>query len=90
MIRAIETARANGLTPAQLLFRMSLGMATPGIPKPTREEIIDARKAAAPFFDPRLAAVVAKVNQPGDPWAEILNLIDGRSRGLPSKNSGKD
>jgi hypothetical protein len=85
----IETARASGLTPAQLLRDMGNGLPTPGIPKPTPEQIFEARKAAAPYYDPRLAAVVAKVNQPGDPWAEILSLVEGKSRGLPSESKGK-
>jgi hypothetical protein len=46
-------------------------------------------KDAAPYMHPRLSAIAAKVNQPGDPWAEILNLIDGRSRGLPNQQRTK-
>jgi len=88
--KAREAAAATGDLPHELLLMVARGQPLPGErSKPTRAERIDAMKAAAPYYAPRLAAVVAKINQPGDPWVEILNLIDGKSRGLPSQGGGQ-
>jgi len=57
-------------------------------PKETKERRLDAAKAAAPYYAPRLAAIVAKINAPGNPWKEILDLVDGKYRGLPAKEPG--
>lgn len=43
-------------------------------------------KEAAPYVHPRLAALMAKVNQPGNPWEELLKFADGKSRGLPHQH----
>ena len=50
----------------------------------TFEQRIDCLKASARFYAPTLLGAVVKTN-PGEanPWAEILSLVDGKSRGLP-------
>ena len=86
--RLLDAAEASGLMPAELLLRTARGLPTPGVPRPTMEQIIAARVAAAPYYHPRLAAVVARVNEPSNPWKEILNLVEGKSRSLIN-NQGK-
>lgn len=87
--KAREAAAATGKLPHELLLMVARGQPLPGERgKPTRAERIDAMKAAAPYYAPRLAAVVAKVNPPGDLWKEIFSLIDGTSRGLPAHQTG--
>lgn len=86
--KARAAAAASGKLPHELLLDMARGLPTPGVPKPTREEIFEARKAVAQFYAPKLAAVVAKVNPPGDLWREIFDLVDGKSRGLPAYQAG--
>lgn len=53
-----EAAAKLGTLPAELLLKTARGEATPGIKKPTRIEIMEARKAAAPYYQPRLAATL--------------------------------
>lgn len=84
--KAIEAAAKTGLLPHELLLAMSRGEPTPGVKKPTRAEIVDARKAAAPYFAPRLSAVALKAKISENPWNELLELVDGKSRGLPSQS----
>lgn len=86
--KARAAAAASGKLPHELLLDMARGLPTPGVPNPTREEIFEARKAVAQFYAPKLAAVVARINAPGNPWKEILDIIDGTSRGLPAHEAG--
>jgi len=86
--KARAAAAATGALPHELLLATARGQSTPGLQKPTREEIFEARKAVAQFYAPKLAAVVARVNPPGNLWHEIFSLIDGTSRGLPEKPAG--
>ena len=84
---ATLAAASTGKLPHELLLATARGEATPGLPKPTEEQIMDARKASAQFYAPKLMAVAAKVNTPGDPWEELLQFAKGKSRGLPSGNT---
>lgn len=88
--KAIEAAKKTGLLPHDLLLATSRGESTPGVPKPTRAEISDARKAAAPYFAPRLSAIALKARTSENPWHELLELVDGKSRGLPSQSRGQN
>lgn len=58
----------------------------------TLEQRIDCLKASAAFYAPKLlGAVVKAAGGEQNPWAEILSLVGGKSRGLPaeaSKRSG--
>jgi len=81
---AAEKARESGLLPHELLLAISQGKKLKGIGFPNRRDRIDAAKAAAPYYAPRLAAVVAKISAPGNAWIDIFALIDGQDRGLPS------
>lgn len=83
-----EAAAATGKLPHELLLAVARGEKVPGFGRPTRDERLRAMRDAAPYYAPRLAAVVAKINAPGNPWKEILDLIDGTSRGLPSGAAG--
>jgi hypothetical protein len=65
--KAREAAAKSGMLPHEILLAIARGQSVPGVKNPTRAEIIDAAKAAAPFYAPRLVAVAAKVNTPGNP-----------------------
>lgn len=50
----------------------------------TLEQRIDCLKASAPFYAPKLLGAVVKTNpNEANPFAELLALVDGKSRGLP-------
>lgn len=80
--KAREAAAATGLLPHELLLAMSRGQSTPGVPKPTRAEIIDARKAAAPFYAPKLASTEfhGNVSAEGTLADWLFAQADGKSR----------
>jgi hypothetical protein len=88
---ATAAAAATGQLPHEFLLEVSRGNVKIRVGrtkrKPTFEERIDAAKAAAPYYAPRLAAVVAKVNTPGNPWEELLKFAEGKSRGLPGSHA---
>lgn len=83
-----EAAARTGKLPHELLLELARGNAVPGIPKPKPEVVMDALKAAAPYYAPRLLGAVVRTN-PGEsnPWTEILSLTQGKSRGLPAEAS---
>lgn len=83
----IVAAKADGLLPHEILLEIARGKSVTGLKKPTRAEILEAAGKAAPFYAPRLSAIAAKVNQPGNPWDEILKAVDGKTRGLPSSGT---
>lgn len=70
-------ALERGISPLEYMLKI---MRNPKANQVRRDEMA---RAAAPYVHPRLAAVVARVNDPGNPWEELLNLADGKSRGLP-------
>lgn len=72
---ATVTAARTGALPADLLLKMARGEKTPGIGKPTRAEIVEARKAAAPYYQPRLAATLHQ-DAPKDVGVEGLTAIE--------------
>ncbi|MDZ4799468.1 MAG: hypothetical protein SGI92_15000 [Bryobacteraceae bacterium] len=84
--KARKAASATGLLPHELLLAMSRGESTPGVPKPLRREIIDARKAAAPYYAPKQASTEfhGSVDAEGRLAAWLMAQADGKSRGLPS------
>jgi len=91
--KARVLAASTGLLPHEFLLAMSRGESTPGVPKPTREEIIDARKAVAPYYAPKLASTEfhGNVGAEGTLADWLFAQADGKSRGLPSeRNKPKD
>lgn len=82
-------AAAAGELPHEFLCRVSRGelIKMPGkkAHRPTFEERMTAAEKASPYYAPRLNAIAAKVNTPGNPWVEIFALIDGQDLGLPSR-----
>lgn len=73
-----DRAAAAGEMPHEFLLR---GEAVDGT-VPTFAERLDAAKAAAPYFAPKLAAV-ALAHDVSDPLADFLRRMDGRCRGTP-------
>lgn len=84
-----EAAARTGKLPHELLLMVARGEALPGDKhKPSFDQRIDAAKAAAPYYAPRLlGAVVKTAGGEGNAWDEILSLTAKRPRGLPSETS---
>jgi hypothetical protein len=92
--RAREAAAATGELPHQFLLRVARGepITWPGQKKPrypTFEEMVDAAKAAAPFFAARLMAVAVRPVDPTNPWTEVLAFVGKQPRGLPAAIDGQ-
>lgn len=90
MTRAMrEAAAASGKLPHEILLDVARGKAMPGRKeKPSYEQQLDAAKAAAPYYAPRLLGAVVKTpGGQGNPWDEIIALTRGLPRGLPSEVS---
>lgn len=96
---ARKAAAETGLLPHEFLLNVMRGRAVmlPD-PKsdrrrikriPTFEEMLDAAKAAAPYYAPRLSAVALKAKTSENPWNELLEMVDGKSRGLPGDHAPK-
>jgi hypothetical protein len=86
---ATEAAK-NGLLPHQILFELGKGSKVLGFKKPLAElERVDCLKACAPYYAPKLIGAVVKTPGPNEqnPWAQILSLVQGESRGLPAEAS---
>ncbi|HJX17774.1 MAG TPA: hypothetical protein VJ437_06210 [Acidiferrobacterales bacterium] len=81
---AREKAARTGELPHEFLLQVMRGHKITGH-KPTFSERMDAAKAAAPYYAPRLAAVAANVNQTNDPVRDLLAAIDGSSAKLTIK-----
>ncbi|MCM8734597.1 hypothetical protein M5E06_10365 [Azospirillum sp. A1-3] len=60
----VAKAQAVGMLPHEFLCAIAQGLEIDG-EKPTFEQRIDAAKAAAPFFAPKLASVNAQHSGPG-------------------------
>jgi hypothetical protein len=78
---ALRKAEAAGLTPLDVMLQAMRDAFAKGGPVAAHAYAKDA----APFVHPRLAAMMAKISTSGNPWVEILALIDGEDRGLPEK-----
>ncbi len=77
--RAREEASKTGELPHEFLLRVMRGNKISGH-RPTFAERLDAAKAAAPFYAPRLAAIAANVKPSMDPVKELLEAIHERAR----------
>ena len=81
----LKMAKQTGLLPHEILLAVAQGRAIFG--RISREDLLlrlDAASKAAPYYAPRLAAVVAKLTDMSNPWEEILQLLGLKSRiGLP-------
>ena len=76
-----DRAATAGEMPHEFLLRVMRGEAVDGA-VPTFAERLDAAKAAAPYFAPKLAAV-GLGHDVADPLADFLRHMDGRCRGIP-------
>ena len=76
----------TGMLPHEILCRLGRGEKVAGFKKNLNDDKrIDCLKASAPFYAPKLLGAVVKTNpNEANPWAELLNLVDGKSRGLPN------
>lgn len=83
------------MLPHEILMRLGRGEVVPGFDlkdekgKPrtlTIEQRVDCLKASAAFYAPKLLAAAVK-QMPGDwnPYAEILGMVQDKSRGLPAE-----
>src|SRR5882762_5039841 len=81
-----QAAAKTGLLPHQILLELARGNNVLGGPPLTRAERLDAAKAVAPYYAPKLIAVAVKANTADNPYEELLRFADGKSRGLPSEN----
>ncbi len=76
-----DRAAAAGELPYEFLLRVVRGEVVDGT-VPTFAERLDAAKAAATYFAPKLAAV-AMAHDVSDPLANLLQASDGRCRRIP-------
>lgn len=76
--KAREEAAKTGELPHEFLLRVMRGGKISGH-KPSFAERLDAAKAAAPFYAPRLAAIAANVKPSNDPIRELLEAIEDRA-----------
>ena len=76
LVAAVE---ASGLTPLAYMLEM---LRNPNLPQAERFE---AAKAAAPYVHARLAAIEAK-HDISDALADLLKVVDGRTRGIPQSD----
>src|SRR5258708_657391 len=68
-----EAARRTGLLPHEILLAICQGRAKEVLGRhATVEERIDAAKAAAPFYAPKLIAVAVKAIDNANPYEELL------------------
>ena len=71
-----ERAAASGLLPHEFLLAVTRGEVVDGY-VPSFAERMEAAKAAAPFYAPKLSAVEADLNH-GGPLQPILNVTLGK------------
>jgi hypothetical protein len=85
--KMLEVARQTGLLPHEILLAVAQGRSNAVFGRLTREarlDLVDAAAKAAPYYAPRLAAVVMKMTDKSNPWEEILSMIENKPRvGLP-------
>ena len=72
---AAEFAR-TGLLPHEILLRICQGRRIAGF-RLTTDDRIKAAKAAAPYYHPRLRAIVVAPDVQSDAWDEIARLVEG-------------
>ncbi len=82
---ARAAAAKTGKLPHEILLAVARGGGLPGRKqRPTFEQQLDAAKAAASYYAPKLLGAVIKApGGEGNPWAEIMGMVSGKSRGLP-------
>jgi hypothetical protein len=81
-------AAASGKLPHQILFDLGRGEQVKGFGKLRRGERIDCLKASAQFYAPKMLGAVVRTNpDEQNPWAQILGLVQDKSRGLPAEAS---
>lgn len=90
---ATKRLAETGMLPHEILARLGRGEQVQGFDIKDEkgkaktlniETRIDCLKASARFYAPTLLGAVVKTNpNEANPWAEILSLVDGKSRGLP-------
>jgi hypothetical protein len=83
-----EQAAATGELPHEFLLRVSRGgpIAMPGKKRPyypTFEQRFLAADKAAPYYAPRLSSIGVKAPPVENPWAELLELVNGSGRKPP-------
>jgi len=83
--KAREEAAKTGDLPHEFLLQVMRGNRIAGH-KPTFAERMDAAKAAAPYYAPRLAAVAANVNPTNDPIRDLLDEVARRGSKLTFKH----
>jgi len=81
-------ASQTGLLPHEILLAVCQGRSNAVFGKniTTVEKLlrIEAAAKAAPYYAPRLAAVVMKMTDKSNPWEEILSMLEKQTRvGLP-------
>ena len=76
---ARAVAEATGELPHELLLRASRGEEISGH-TPTFMERVDAAKAAAPYYQPRLASQEVLVNKGADPVRQDVEALKKRIR----------
>lgn len=69
---AREWAYATGELPHMFLLRVARGEEVKNGGKPTFEEMVDAAKACAPFFAPKLQSVTVTDREETDPPQELV------------------
>lgn len=83
---ATKAAAATGMLPHEILMRLGRGEKVQGFDGDlSKQERIDCLKASAPFYAPKLLGAVVKTPGDGNPWTEIMQLVGGKSRGLPAE-----
>jgi hypothetical protein len=80
-VEAIAKARQTGLLPHEILLAIAQGRGVLVLGfNATMEQRMQAAEKAAPYYAPRLAAIVMKVTDKSNPWEELLSLIEKQPR----------
>jgi hypothetical protein len=81
----LDRLRIVGADPVDFLLNV---MMHPDVPLPMR---IDAAAKAAPFVRPKLQAVLhADASKERSPFEELLDELDGKTRGIPFCDSDQN
>lgn len=89
---ARAAAAETGMLPHEILMRLGRGEKVQGFDLKKNlsvEQRIDCLKASAQFYAAKLLGAVVKTPRPGEgnPWTELMSLVQGKSRGLPAETS---
>lgn len=80
-------AKKTGLLPHEALLAISQGRSKEVLGFDVSAELrIRCMEQAAPFYAPKLLAMAVKATTSDNPFEELLRLVDGQTRGLPSQN----